>query len=34
MTLSFDPDTFALAACHFIGGAAVTGTPAERSSQR
>ena len=27
MTLSFDPDTFALAACHFIGGAAVTGTP-------
>ena len=27
MTLSFDPDTFALAACHFIGGAAVTETP-------
>ena len=27
MTLSFDPDTFALDACHFIGGAAVTATP-------
>jgi hypothetical protein len=34
MTLSFDPDTFALAACHFIGGTAVTGIPAERNSQR
>ena len=27
MTLSFDPDTFAPAARHFIGGAAVTETP-------
>ena len=25
--LPFDPDTFALAACHFIGGAAVTSAP-------